>query len=581
MSTSYEHTARDSRSQQTRETPNAPGATGARQYPRPERDSGDLGGVPEQPPSNLARTSRSQVTETRDERWTTAATARERPLTSTNREYPFTVLRSTTCQEFVSIQLDDTDERIRFLKKQPNLLAREHVDSIQGQIFQQAIDFSLMGETTAMYGCVFALALMQVSKNCRERDRPTLYDRLRQRDTREKRDYVTRVENALDAVRDHAAQRKSTDQGLRQPDRTLTSKGGQKPSKDRPTSTAYRVPPVEASHTLAQRGGFDTSDEAQPPGIFSPEYEDQFRRISLRDPATDEGGYLPEEDTSARSRVTPARIPRHPEEDQNPVAGRPEPRKISSSRDPRKNDNYQQPPNEPAETESTVSYSINFTDLFLQDKLDHEYNYKLTAKAPPEGSRGQSMSVREVIQLREEYLVYHASFFFPGRVFSILWHEAQGEPPSKKAHSTNVKSPDVVHDRYDQPVISHFRRMIVIRRKRAHCWCVSISTYGNQALRKFLRPKPNYEEINAHAIAYDSRQAPVYLPGEPKTKRRAIAVKMEPGETLSEASRIHLGRPFNVDFNLRVAPVGEISKADLQYLKGCIAAELGLDETRS
>jgi len=187
-------------------------------------------------------------------------------------------------------------------------------------------------------------------------------------------------------------------------------------------------------------------------------------------------------------------------------------------------------------------------------------------------ARLQSLSSRYKVQ-RDG-----ANFFRPGRVFAILWHEPVCEvrPVQMTDHLTQPRyedmlGPNMTQGPYGEYIYSHIRRMVVIRNRKGYCWCIPISTYSGQGLRgRGL----GHEEINSHAIVYDSKKEPRCLPGEIQSTRTPIAVDVIPGHSLSQATRVHYARPHTVGWNTKVMDVGTVSSRCAPILLSDVACEL-------
>lgn len=210
---------------------------------------------------------------------------------------------------------------------------------------------------------------------------------------------------------------------------------------------------------------------------------------------------------------------------------------------------------------------------------------QLIGRAPdPIKIAAEDLEVSETQQLSSSYRVREnaATFFIPGRVFSILWHEPAGQ--SLKTSQT-LKELAKPADGYmqarlnrnttvgvmGQTVFSHIRRMIVVRSRPAYCWCISIGTYGGQGLKKRgLKQR----DRDAHAIVYDSLSKSQYLPNEPETSKKSIAIKLKPGQSLSRASRVHYGKPSTVEYNTPVQDVGMVIKEHLHVLLSDVRNEM-------
>lgn len=401
-------------------------------------------------------------------------------------EYPFTTLRSRTCRLFVQIPPDELGQRLDFLEDNQRILDKEVVDSIQDQIFDQAVDFSRMSKLVPMMSCVYCLALIQVSKTRRSERLPALFQRLRTPSSEEKQDYNDKVTSVLKAIQDMKSTRR------------------------------------DASIPQSQK------------------------------PAQRERGGQVHVDPRAGTRVQDAK--------QLPLRGR-----VVS---------HQQQMLEAADDVDT----LDLTAIF-EGRLTNENNI-----AAAEVKDLDSSPLEDVRLLSSKYKEQNSprTFFRPGRVFAILWHEGVGESSSKKATDALMEpkpsdkfnsGTTVARGRYNEPVFGHIQRMVVINTRRASCWCVSIGTYGGRGLTKKGLLK---DEINAHAIIYDVERGVQSLKNEPSTKQRPIGVKMAEGESLDIASRVHLGKPYIVETNLKVMNVGQVVPKDLEYLLTAIKIELGL-----
>ena len=192
---------------------------------------------------------------------------------------------------------------------------------------------------------------------------------------------------------------------------------------------------------------------------------------------------------------------------------------------------------------------------------------------------------REMRLLSDEYQMPDngRTFFIPGRVFSLIWHENLGEARSGSTRKTleseegqkaGVKDrvdPNITIGPYGEKIHSHIRRMVVIRNRDGYCWCLAINSYQGKALKK---PGFKKEQIRAHAIIHDRKYPATPLDDEPKTFKDSIAVRMADGESLSSASRLHYGKPYVVEWNTRVKEVGQVDKSSIPALLADAAVEL-------
>jgi len=178
-------------------------------------------------------------------------------------------------------------------------------------------------------------------------------------------------------------------------------------------------------------------------------------------------------------------------------------------------------------------------------------------------------------QFTAKYLIRNGKkFFVPGRVFAVLWSEQIGHPNSKSSRVYEYRPKlnlNVTSGPYNTDIFSHIRRFVVVRNRHGYCWCLSISTYGGRGL---LKPGLSEGEIKAHTIIHDSRKKAMRLKGEPDMVYRPIAIEMVEGETLVQASRIHLAKPYSVEWNVKAMDVGMVCRQDIEALLGCVRKEL-------
>ena len=134
-------------------------------------------------------------------------------------------------------------------------------------------------------------------------------------------------------------------------------------------------------------------------------------------------------------------------------------------------------------------------------------------------------------------------FFKIGRVFAMMWHTEvisglelgqQHEPSSTTLTSLGTQ------------VWSQIRRLVVVKEGHGHCWCVPISTYSGQGVKK---RGLNATDIAAHAIIHMSGQRPVTLNNEPNMRKEPISVVSDHAQEsrLMSASRINFAKVHTVE----------------------------------
>lgn len=217
----------------------------------------------------------------------------------------------------------------------------------------------------------------------------------------------------------------------------------------------------------------------------------------------------------------------------------------------------------------SIGRDFDVKDLSIDDpQADNVYDSALE-NISRIGQKAKVMEVKpnefedeEMRELSSRYKEHRSPWFCPGRVFALLWHEPVRELPRRR-DTENLEAPDTGDDLgenmtrgpYGELIYSHIRRMVVIKNRAGHCWCLPIGTYGGRAL---LKRGLNRAQINAHAIIYDTRRNPEPLGKEPETTKPPIAVKLAEGQQLSRTSRLHFGKPFSVEHYTRVMDVGTV-----------------------
>ena len=169
------------------------------------------------------------------------------------------------------------------------------------------------------------------------------------------------------------------------------------------------------------------------------------------------------------------------------------------------------------------------------------------------------------------------NFFTKGKVFAMVFSEPRGVNPATRNKQPN-DSGYSIKDSHEETVFTRRRVFVVVRQRRGHCLCVPISTYGNSGVGRLGIHR---EEKVAHAIIYDGSKAPPkpILPGEEAMTKRPIAVDMYSNHTLADTSRIHFGKTYTIEWNVKVMPMGKIARQSEQDFEGYFVAEF-LNEER-
>ncbi|KAJ5679270.1 hypothetical protein N7462_007514 [Penicillium macrosclerotiorum] len=160
-------------------------------------------------------------------------------------------------------------------------------------------------------------------------------------------------------------------------------------------------------------------------------------------------------------------------------------------------------------------------------------------------------------------------FFRVGRVFAMLWHEnagLNGTPVSQKIPSLKQ---GCTRGKYQEPIYSSIRRMIVIKEQKGCCWCIPVTTYSGQGVGKAGVDR------GKHAVIYMRGARPVTKSNEPKMTKEPLEVEpARPDQKLDPMSRVNFGKIYTVEHNVKVLPVGKVTEASLEKFNAYMRAEL-------
>ncbi|KEF53295.1 uncharacterized protein A1O9_10743 [Exophiala aquamarina CBS 119918] len=156
-------------------------------------------------------------------------------------------------------------------------------------------------------------------------------------------------------------------------------------------------------------------------------------------------------------------------------------------------------------------------------------------------------------------------FFVQGRVFAMMYPEPKGEHRGIDTGPDDSRS--VITGRRGEKIFSHIKRFVVIKPRTGHCLCVPINSYRKNGVGKKGLPR---DERSAHAIIYDSRRDPpdAIIPGEEDLVKNPIAVNiMSNSDTLEPTSRVHFGKIYTIEWNVKVFGIGHIAKESLDDVR--------------
>ncbi|CAG8351116.1 unnamed protein product [Penicillium salamii] len=151
------------------------------------------------------------------------------------------------------------------------------------------------------------------------------------------------------------------------------------------------------------------------------------------------------------------------------------------------------------------------------------------------------------------------SFFRVGRVFSMLWHENAGSNGNRHSKKVSPRSSSqFIRGKYQEPIYSSIRRMIVVKQQRGCCWCVPIITYGGQGVAKAGIDR------SKHAVIYMRGDMPPAKEDEPAMTKQPLEVEpVRLEQKLDPMSRVNFGKVYTVEHNVKVLPQNVTMKRKL------------------
>jgi hypothetical protein len=171
-------------------------------------------------------------------------------------------------------------------------------------------------------------------------------------------------------------------------------------------------------------------------------------------------------------------------------------------------------------------------------------------------------------ELDPSYYVQDKSFFFEGRVFSIILSENAGAQASDRAANAKITDYTTTSTINEVMFRNHFvyttvRRFVVVRQKREFCFACPIFTYSGRATtRTGVRPEE-------HGIIYTWGKTPQLLPGETGIEKASLSVVMARNEPpLHEACRIYYGIHHPIQYNVKVKEIGYVPRDKIPVLIG-------------
>jgi hypothetical protein len=160
------------------------------------------------------------------------------------------------------------------------------------------------------------------------------------------------------------------------------------------------------------------------------------------------------------------------------------------------------------------------------------------------------------------------TFFVKGKVFALIWHEVAGggEPSDGSISEISFR------DRFNEPIISHIRRMVVIRPGQDNCWAIPIHTYRGQGVAKHGFKQV---DVDGHAVIHAANTSPYVNPHEPEMMKSPLKVDLVSGERLDRMSRINFTTVHTVQHNVKVKNIGMVHRDSLGDLQRHWSAQAG------
>ncbi|KAJ5083923.1 hypothetical protein NUU61_008502 [Penicillium alfredii] len=149
-------------------------------------------------------------------------------------------------------------------------------------------------------------------------------------------------------------------------------------------------------------------------------------------------------------------------------------------------------------------------------------------------------------------------FFRVGRVFAMLWHENAGLHGTILSQRGPPLGPHFTRGKYQEPIYSSIRRMVVVKEQKGCSWCVPVTTYSGQGVAKAGVDR------GKHAVIYMQGNRPAVNPGEPRMIKEPLEVEpARPDQRLDPMSRLNFGKVYTVEHNVKVLPVGKIAEESM------------------
>ncbi|KIW69842.1 hypothetical protein PV04_02165 [Phialophora macrospora] len=453
--------------------------------------------------------------------------------------------------DFIAIPYGNFEECNDFIKKHKRILEID-LESL----LDSAVQSRKKGDNLRSHRCVQRYVIIKAckSRNARDRDDYLYHLGGKGDDNFDRNEYARDFDQTLKQVSDRleagaASRREPTqstfrNQGTGNDQRGMTDLSQPSYIVHGPPASSYRTQAIPSTATYA------TTSSLSPYGQLTSHY--QFDQTSGQPP---ESNFPLQSGTTAP--YTPTRRQSGLEDSQRPAA--------LSGPTSRTNTNYDHGRKISQDQGDSKGSRVSRARPSRESQSGRDRRPNLPTANGLEGVevRGQSQLQLADPQLLDPNYVLRTDagvFFSVGRVFAMMFHEnlglKHGDPQITKFNSRYVtRGPK------GEYIYSHIRRMAVIRQRQGYCICVPINSYRQRGISE----KNVGEEGQAHAIVYGNHRAtpPVALPGEPKFKKRPIAIVLKNGQELDDASRIHFGKFHSIEWNVKVMTIGHVAERSM------------------
>ncbi|KAJ5721940.1 uncharacterized protein N7483_009874 [Penicillium malachiteum] len=151
----------------------------------------------------------------------------------------------------------------------------------------------------------------------------------------------------------------------------------------------------------------------------------------------------------------------------------------------------------------------------------------------------------------------------------MLWHENAGYHGTTMSQKDPSLGREYTKGKFQEPIYSSIRRMVVIKEQKGCCRSRSpVTTYSGQGVAKAGVDR------SKHTIIYTRGSQPITRQNEPMIKEPLEVEPARADQKLDPMSRLNFGKVYTVEHNVKVLPVGQITKDSLHNFNAYTRAEL-------